>query len=58
MKKLLKCNGKSIDLIDNLEKETDDYQRGVVAALSWVEDNFDLEPNGGVVGEIIECYRQ
>jgi hypothetical protein len=50
--KILKANRVSTEIL-NIEDEDLDYLYGLLKGLRWISENFDIEPNGAVVDDVI-----
>lgn len=52
LQNMLKFNKISTEIL-NIEDENIDYLYGLLNGITWVRDNFNTEPNGGFIDDVI-----
>jgi hypothetical protein len=52
LEKMLRYNKVSTEVL-NIEDENNDYLYGLLNGIKWVCENFDNEPNGGIINDVI-----
>jgi hypothetical protein len=56
LQKILKFNHISTEIL-NIEDESIDYLYGLLNGLEWIFENFNINPNGACVDEVIEYLK-
>lgn len=54
LQKKLKNNHQTFDIL-NIEDKSNEYKQGLIDAIKWIQNNFDTEPNGGTIDDVL-CY--